>query len=255
MFRLDGKIALITGAGSGIGASIATTFAEAGAVVWVTDINESAAATVAKEIVSRGGRAVSRRLDVAMEAQAAAIVSSVLLSEGHLDILVNNAGIGAVGTLVQTSRADFDRIFSVNVGGIFNLCRAFLPSMLDRQCGNIINLSSIGGVVAVRDRFAYSSSKFAVVGMTKNIALDYATRGIRCNCLCPGRVETPFMRARIEEYADPVKARAEMASTQAIGRMAQPEEIAAAALYLASSESDFITGTEFIIDGGWTAGK
>jgi NAD(P)-dependent dehydrogenase (short-subunit alcohol dehydrogenase family) len=127
--------------------------------------------------------------------------------------------------------------------------------MIDRQYGNIINLASIGGVVAVRDRLAYCTTKFAVVGFTKCLALDHAMQGIRANCICPGRVETPFVSARLKEYPDPEKAYREMASTQAIGRMARPEEIAAAALYLACDESSFVTGMEFIIDGGWSAGK
>jgi NAD(P)-dependent dehydrogenase (short-subunit alcohol dehydrogenase family) len=127
--------------------------------------------------------------------------------------------------------------------------------MIERKHGVIINLASIGGVVAVRDRFAYTTTKFAVVGLTKAIALDHAHEGIRCNCICPGRVETPFVKARLAEYPDPKKAYEEMASTQALRRMAQPEEIAAAALYLASDESAFVTGSDFIIDGGWTAGK
>ncbi|MSU35420.1 MAG: glucose 1-dehydrogenase [Pedosphaera sp.] len=255
MFSLEGKTALVTGAGSGIGAAIGTVLAGAGAKVWVTDLNEKTAAETAQTITEAGGRAEVLALDVTNEDACARVVERILKQDSHLDLLVNNAGIGVVGTIVQTSGADFDRILQVNVRGIFNLCRAFLPSMLARRKGNIINLASIGGVVAVRDRFAYTTSKFAVVGLTKSIALDFAQEGIRCNCLCPGRVETPFMRARIAEYPDPDQARREMSATQAIGRMADPAEIAAAALYLAADESAFITGTAFIIDGGWTAGK
>jgi 2-keto-3-deoxy-L-fuconate dehydrogenase len=170
-------------------------------------------------------------------------------------VLVNNAGIGHVGTLLQTTGADLDRLYAVNVRGIFNVTKVFLPGMIDRKHGVIINLASIGGVVGVRDRLAYCTTKFAVVGLTKALALDHALQGIRCNCICPGRVETPFVAARLKEYPDPEKAYREMAATQAIGRMARPEEIAAAALYLASDEGAFITGTEFIIDGGWSAGK
>ena len=127
--------------------------------------------------------------------------------------------------------------------------------MLERKSGNIINMASIGGIVGIRDRIAYCTSKFAVVGLTKCLALDHALDGIRVNCICPGRVETPFVSARLAEYADPVKAREEMSSTQAIGRMGKPEEIADAALYLASDSSSFVTGTPFIIDGGWSAGN
>ncbi len=255
MFSLEGKTALVTGAGSGIGAAIAKVLAEAGAKVWVTDVNETAATDTAQAITGTGGRAEALGLDVTNEEICHKVVQRVLGPSAHLDVLVNNAGVGSVGTIVETSGADFDRMLLVNVRGIFNVCRAFLPAMLARRKGNIINLASIGGVVAVRDRFAYTTSKFAVVGLTKSIALDFAKEGIRCNCLCPGRVETPFVRARIAEYPDPEQARREMSATQAIGRMADPAEIAAAALYLAADESAFITGTAFIIDGGWTAGK
>ena len=174
---------------------------------------------------------------------------------GRLDILVNNAGIGHVGTMLQTAAADLDRLYSVNVRGVFNVSKAFLPRMIERKNGNIINLASIGGVVGIRDRLAYCTTKFAVVGLTKSMALDHAQQGIRVNCICPGRVETPFVSARLKEYPEPEKAYREMASTQALGRMAKPEEIAHAALYLASDESAFVTGTAFLIDGGWSAGK
>jgi 2-keto-3-deoxy-L-fuconate dehydrogenase len=173
---------------------------------------------------------------------------------GRLDILVSNAGIGHVGTLLQTTGEDMDRLYLVNVRGVFNMCRVFLPQMVDRKSGVIINLASIGGVVGVRDRAAYCTTKFAVVGLTKSMALDHALDGVRVNCICPGRVETPFVQARLKEYPDPDKAYREMSATQAVGRMGKPEEIAAAALYLASDESAFVTGSEFIIDGGLSAG-
>jgi len=145
-------------------------------------------------------------------------------------------------------------LYAVNVRGAFNLCKAFLPSMLERRAGNIINLASIGGVVGIKDRLAYCTTKFAVVGLTKCLALDHARDGIRVNCICPGRVETPFVSARLKEYPDPEKAYREMASTQAIGRMGKPEEIAASALFLASDESAYVTGTAHLTDGGWSAG-
>ena len=255
MFRLDQKITLVTGAGSGIGEAIAKTFAQAGAVVFVVDRDDVGGQRVTAEIVASGGQAAFHSLDVSDESACQALAAVVLKTKGRLDVLVNNAGIGHVGNLLHTTSADLNRMFSVNVHGAFNLSKAFLPSMLERHSGNIINMASIGGVVAVRDRLAYCTSKFAVVGLTKSVALDYALEGIRCNCICPGRVETPFVKARLAEYPDPKKAYADMASTQALGRMAKPEEIAAAALYLASDDSSFITGSDFIIDGGWTAGK
>lgn len=254
--QLRSRITLVTGAGSGIGAAIARKFAEAGAgMVCVVDRDEASAQAVVKSIQAAGGAAEALTLDVTDEAACGRLAKDVLQRHGRLDVLVNNAGIGHVGTITQTTGADLDRLYSVNVRGVFNLTQAFIPSMLERKSGNIINMASIGGIVGIRDRIAYCTSKFAVVGLTKCLALDHALDGIRVNCICPGRVETPFVSARLAEYADPVKAREEMSSTQAIGRMGKPEEIADAALYLASDSSSFVTGTPFIIDGGWSAGN
>jgi 2-keto-3-deoxy-L-fuconate dehydrogenase len=255
MFSLKNKIALVTGAGSGIGAAIAQVFARAGAYVFVSDLNETTAAATTRMIGESGGTATALALNVADPSSCASVAAQIFETKSRLDILVNNAGIGHVGTMIQTEGSDLDRLYSVNVRGVFNTTKAFLPSMLARKSGNIINLASIGGVVGIRDRLAYCTSKFAIVGMTKCLALDHAREGIRANCICPGRVETPFVSARLKEYPDPKKAYEEMASTQALGRMGTPEEIAAAALYLAADESSFITGTAFLIDGGWSAGK
>jgi 2-keto-3-deoxy-L-fuconate dehydrogenase len=255
MFRLDGKIALVSGAGSGIGAAIAATFAKAGAHVVVTDHDEATGAETAGRLRQAGGVGEFLRLDVADEPNCAAVAAAVRARHGRLDVLVNNAGIGHVGTMAGTNGADLDRLYAVNVRGVFNVTKAFLGGMIERRAGNVINLASIGGVVGIRDRLAYCTTKFAVVGLTKCLALDHARDGIRANAICPGRVETPFVAARLQEYPDPKQAYEEMASTQALGRMGTPDEIAAAALYLASDESAFITGTAFLIDGGWSAGK
>jgi 2-keto-3-deoxy-L-fuconate dehydrogenase len=254
MFRLDQKIALVTGAGSGIGAAIAHAFANAGATVIVVDRDSGAGEKTVHDINHRGGRATFALLDVSREDDCTRVAADVLQTHRRLDVLVNNAGIGHVGTILQTEGKDLDRLYTVNVRGTFNLCKAFLPSMIERKSGNIINLASIGGVVGIKDRLAYCTTKFAVVGLTKCLALDHAREGIRVNCICPGRVETPFVSARLKEYPDPEKAYREMASTQAIGRMGKPEEIAAAALYLASDEAAFVTGTAHLTDGGWSAG-
>jgi NAD(P)-dependent dehydrogenase (short-subunit alcohol dehydrogenase family) len=251
MFRLDGKIAAVTGAGSGIGEAIALCFAGQGATVWVIDRDEAAAGATAAAIRAAGGKADLACVDVSEPAAVLDLSKRLPV----LDILVNNAGIGHVGNLLATESTDLDRMHAVNVRGTFNFCKAFVPAMLERKRGSVINLASIGGIVAVRDRLAYTISKFAVVGLTKSLALDHSHQGVRFNCICPGRVETPFVKRRLAEYPDPEKAYREMASTQLNGRMAKPGEIAAAALYLAADESEMVTGSSLLVDGGWSAGK
>jgi 2-keto-3-deoxy-L-fuconate dehydrogenase len=255
MFRLDGKTAVVTGAGSGIGEAVAETLSVAGATVYVADLDAANGRRVADAIRSRDGRGAFIELDVTSETDCARAAGIVHDAHGSLDILVNNAGIGHVGTVVTTSGADLDRLYAVNVRGVFNVTRAFVDGMLVRRRGVIVNMASIGGVLGIRDRLAYCTTKTAVVGLTKAMAMDHATEGIRVNCVCPGRVETPFVSARIREYPDPEAAYREMSSTQAIGRMGRPDEIAAAVLYLASDEAAFITGTALLIDGGWSMGK
>jgi len=251
MFSLAGKQALVTGAGSGIGAAIAETFARAGAALIVTDRDLPSARATAERIAAGGGQARAEVLDVTDESACARIAAEVHAADGRLDVLVNNAGVGHVGTLLQTTGADLDRLYSVNVRGVFNLSKAFLPGMLERRAGVIINMASVGGVIGIPDRLAYCTTKFAVVGLTKSMAIDHAAAGVRINCICPARVETPWVAARLLEYPDPERARREMSATQAVGRMGRPEEIASAALYLASDEAVFVTGSALMIDGGW----
>lgn len=256
MFNLTSKVAVVTGAASGIGAAIAGHLAEAGARVTVADRDAAGGAAVVAAIGERGGLAEFLHLAVSDEGSCQAAARHVLdANGGRCDILVNNAGIGHVGTALTTTGDDLDRLMAVNVKGVLFLSQAFLPAMIARQSGSIINLASIGGIVGIRDRLAYCATKFAVVGLTKCMALDHADTKIRVNCICPGRVGTPFMQVRISEYPDPEAARAEMAATQALKRMGTPDEIAAAALYLASDEAAFVTGSSLIIDGGWSAGK
>jgi NAD(P)-dependent dehydrogenase (short-subunit alcohol dehydrogenase family) len=255
MFDLNEKNVFVTGAASGIGEAIARQMAAVGAFVYVADIDEEKAREVAGSIESEGGGAEAIQLDVASREACDEAARYVAGKDGRLDILVNNAGIGHVGTLVETELDDLERLFDVNVAGVFNLTKAFLSGMIERKYGVVINIASIGGVVAIRDRVAYCTTKFAVVGFTKCVALDHALDGIRANCICPGRVETPFVRSRLDEYPDPEKAHREMSATQAVGRMGKPEEIAAAAVYLASDEAAFVTGTAFEIDGGFAVGK
>ena len=253
MFDLTGKIALVTGAASGIGEAIAQTLTGAGAFVYVCDRDAAGGRRAADEIGAE--RAAFVALDVSDDAACRAVAEEVLAAAGRLDVLVNNAGIGHVGTLLETAEADLDRLYAVNVRGVFSLTKAFLPSMIARRSGVVLNTASIGGVVAISDRLAYCTTKFAVIGLTKCIALDHAKDGIRANAICPGRVETPFVKKRLSEYPDPQRAYDEMAASQAVGRMATPAEIAAAALYLASDEAAFVTGTAFEIDGGFAVGK
>ncbi len=252
MFDLNGKTALVTGAASGIGEAIAETLANAGTFVYLTDIDAVAGEAAAARLSETGLNAKFLPLNVADYAACITTAETVLDQSGRLDILVNNAGIGHVGTILETEGEDLDRLYSVNVRGIFSLTKAFLPRMIEQKSGVVINLASIGGVVAIADRLAYCTTKFAVVGFTKCLALDHAKDGIRAVAVCPGRVETPFVKKRIAEYPDPEKAYKDMSATQALGRMATPQEIAASVLYLASDEAAFVTGTAFEIDGGFS---
>jgi 2-keto-3-deoxy-L-fuconate dehydrogenase len=254
VFALTHKTAFVTGGGSGIGAAIAQAYAQAGARVFVGDINEEGARATVERVRSAGGNAEAIAIDVRDEGSCAVAATAVLASAEQVDILVNNAGVGHVGTVMTTAGEDLDRLYACNVRGVFNVTKAFLPSMLARKAGVIVNMASVAGLVGLRDRIAYSVTKFAVVGLTRSMALDHATDGIRVNCICPGRVETPWVSARMKEYPDPEQAYREMTSTQPMGRMGRPEEVAAAALYLASDEAAFVTGCALSIDGGWAAG-
>lgn len=255
MFSLDGKIAVVTGGGSGIGEAIAHRFADAGAQVYVLDRDEAAGTRVVDAINRSQPRAIYIACDVANEASVRAAGEQIMQRSKRCDVLVNNAGIGHVGSILATTAEDLERLWAVNVRGVFNLSKQFVPAMIDQGGGAIVNIASVGGVVALKDRMAYCTTKFAVVGMTKCMALDHAAAGVRVNCICPGRVETPFVQARLKQYADPKKAYEDMAASHPVNRMAKPEEIAAAALYLASDEASFVTGSALVIDGGLSVGK
>lgn len=251
---LEGKITLVTGAGSGIGEAIARRFLAAGATVFAVDRDAPALDRLAADAVP--GRLRPLAADLGDPEACRRLAGQVQAAEPHgLDVLVNNAGVGAVGTVLQTPATELDRLYAVNVRGPYLLSQLFLPAMIARRGGSIIHLASIGGMVGLRDRAAYCTTKFAVVGLTKAMALDHAADQVRINCICPARVETPFVAARLKEYPDPAQAYREMSATQPIGRMGRPAEIAAAALYLASDEAAFITGSALVIDGGLSAGR
>jgi 2-keto-3-deoxy-L-fuconate dehydrogenase len=251
LFDLSRKIAVVTGAGSGIGAAIAVLFARQGARVVILDLNESADATAAS-IAASGGDAMARRCDVAQPDDVAATFTGIAAELGSLDILVNNAGIAHVGTIEQTTAADLDRLYAVNIRGVFLCAKAALEIMLPQGHGVILNMASIASLVGVPERFAYSMTKGAVHTMTMSIAVDYVKRGIRCNCICPARIQTPFVDGYLRKhYPDrQEEMRRVLDAYQPIGRMGTPEEVAALALYLCSDEAAFVTGQAYPIDGG-----
>jgi 2-keto-3-deoxy-L-fuconate dehydrogenase len=251
LFELTDKVAVVTGAGSGIGAAIAALFARQGARVVVLDVNESAEATAAT-IAAAGGRATARRCNVAEPAEVAAAFRDVAAQLGALHILVNNAGIAHVGTIEQTTADDLDRLYAVNVRGIFLCAKAAVEIMLPQGGGVILNMASIASLVGVPARFAYSMTKGAVHTMTMSIAVDYVKRGIRCNCICPARVQTPFVEGYLRQHypGREDEMRRQLNAYQPIGRMGTPEEVAALALYLCSDEAAFVTGQAYPIDGG-----
>ncbi len=257
MFRLDKKIAFVTGAGSGIGEHIARLFAQRGAHVVLADIREDAAQRVAGEIREAGGSASTQQLDVAEESEVMAAIARVAATEGRLDILVNNAGISHVGTILETSLDDWERVMRVNARGVFLCAREGVRQMLAQSPGGgvIINMSSVAATIGIDRRLPYCSSKGAVLALTRSIAIDFATQGIRCNAICPGTVQTPFVEGYLARnfagHEDEV--RQQLHARQPIGRMGRPDEIANAALYLASDEAAFVTGSALVIDGGWTA--
>jgi 2-keto-3-deoxy-L-fuconate dehydrogenase len=252
MFRLDGKVAAVTGAGSGIGAAIALLFGRQGATVEAIDIDGEAALRTAEEIEREGGRARGRRCDVADAEAVAAIFAAAVGERGRLDILVNNAGIAHVGTVETTSEADFDRVFRVNVKGIFLCAQAGVRQMLKQGGGVILNMASTAAHMGIPDRFAYSMSKGAVHTMTMSIAVDYVKKNIRCNCISPARVHTPFVDGYLaRNYPGREKEMFRtLSEAQPLGRMGRPDEVAALALYLCSDEASFVTGHSYPIDGG-----
>ena len=242
--RLTGKCALVTAAAQGIGRATAEAFAAEGAQVIATDVNESKLAQL------NGMPGVStRRLDVTDADSVFAIAADI----GAVDILFNCAGFVHHGSILDCGESDWDFSFDLNVKSMYFTIRAFLPTMLDAGGGSIINMSSVASSIkGIAHRCAYGASKAAVIGLTKSVAADYIDRGIRCNAICPGTVESPSLQARIDAFDDPVEARRAFIARQPLGRLGRAEEIAAMAVYLASDESAFTTGTNMVVDGGVT---
>jgi NAD(P)-dependent dehydrogenase (short-subunit alcohol dehydrogenase family) len=250
---LAGQVAIVTGAGAGIGQAIARLFAAEGARVVVADLSPAAGEATAAAIRAAGGTVDFRQTDVSQAAQVRELVEWTVVQHGALNILVNNAGIGIAANVVDTAEEDWDRLMAINLKGPYLGCKFAIPHMLAQGGGIIINTASAAGLVAVGDRAAYCASKGGVIALTRSIAVDYATRNIRCNCICPGTVETPWVDRIIAGYPDPAAARAAMVARQPLGRLGTAEEIAHCALYLASPYAAFVHGSALVIDGGFSA--
>lgn len=244
-FRLDGKHALVTGGASGIGEATCRELARAGAIVTIADINLESARALAETLPQASAAYVDVTQRQSIEAVAAQLE--------RLDILVNNAGIAHVGDIAHVEPDDFDRLMTVNVKSVYLVTRAFLPLLL-RNRGSIVNIGSVAGVIGIKERFAYCTTKGAVVAMTRQLAVDYP-KELRVNCICPGTVHTPFVDGYLEKYHahEKDKIRAELDARQPMGRMGKPAEIAAMVRYVCSDEAAFMTGSLLMIDGGWTA--
>lgn len=251
LFSLENKTAIITGGASGIGEAISKKFAAQGAHVHILEFNAENGNKVVGEITANGGKAVFHACDVSNGQQVSQIISSIE-EERYIDILVNNAGIAHVGNLEGTAESDMDRIYNVNIKGVYNCMHAVIGKMKQKG-GVILNMASIASTVGILDRFAYSMSKGAVFTMTLSVAKDYLDHGIRCNSISPARIHTPFVDGFIAKNypGKETEMFEKLSKTQPIGRMGKPEEVANLALYLCSDEASFITGTDFPIDGGF----
>lgn len=250
--RLAAKTAIVTGGSSGIGAAIAQRFIEQGARVHIFDINLSDAQSFADGLNQGEGSCHAHQCDVSDGPRVQSLVDEIT-ANGRVDILVNNAGIGFIGNVENTTEADMDRLYAVNVKGVFNCISAITPHFKENGGGVILNMASVAATMGTPDRFAYSMTKGAVLTMTYAMAVDYVDDNIRCNCISPARVHTPFVDAYLDKNFPDTKEEefARLCATQPIGRMAKPREIADLAVYLCSDEASFITGTDYPIDGGF----
>ncbi len=252
MLDMTDKVVAVTGGGSGIGRAIALVFAKQGAIVHILDVSEEAANAVRAEVQAADGRAIATVCDVSEAAATQSVIDGIVEQSGRIDILINNAGIAAIGNVESTTEDDLDRIYAVNVKGIYTCSKSAVPHMVTQGGGVILNMASIASLIGIEDRFAYSMSKGAVLAMTKSIAIDYVKQNIRCNCVCPARIHTPFVDGFIaKNYPGEEEAMfAKLSDYQPVGRMGTPEEVANLILYLCSDEASFITGQAYPIDGG-----
>ena len=251
MFRLDNKIAIVTGGGSGIGKAISILFAEQGATVCIFDIDDNSK-TVVEDIINNNGKASFFKCNIADQPDVKNAAEQIIQRYGSIDILINNAGVAHIGTAENTSSEDFERLLNVNVKGVYNCLHEVLPFMKQKG-GSIVNMASVAALVGLNDRFAYSTTKGAVISMTLSVAKDFLPFNIRCNSISPGRVHTPFVDGYLAKNYPGKEAEMfeKLSKTQPIGRMGKPQEIAQLALYLCSEESSFITGCDYPIDGGF----
>ena len=251
--RLEGKVSIITGAGSGIGREAAKLFAQEGSLVIVADRNGASARAVAAEIHAAGRQAEALTVDVTAARDVQGMVEGTSERHGRLDILVNNAGYGIAGTVLDTSEDDWDALMAVNVKGVFLGCKYAIPVMARQGGGSIVNTASAVARVGIPDRAAYCASKGAVAALTRAMALDHVDANIRVNCVAPGTIESPYFEDIFAKSADPAGLRAGLEARQAMKRLGRPIEIAYAMLFLASDEASFCTGSTLFADGGWTA--
>ena len=249
--RLAGKVAIITGAAAGIGRASAVLFAQEGASIAAVDLDRDGNEALASEILRAGGRAVAIAGDVSQAADVRRIVRQTREHFGKLDILFNNAGTVVHGKIHETTEEEWDRTTAINVKSMYLLCHEVVPIFLEQGRGVILNTSSATALRSVTDRVAYSTSKGAVIALTRSMALDYVKNNIRVNCLCPGTIDTPSLAGRLLAFADPVEARKRFVDRQPMGRLGTAEEVAQAALYLVSDEAAFVTGTVLSVDGGF----